>query len=282
MSYINYNGKFLSGEIPIIKAGNRGLRYGDGLFETIRCRNGSPLLIDDHLARLWNGLKLLDFDIPKLFTPDLLEKEIISVLQKNKSTNARIRLSIFRGQGGLYDPENNYPNYLIESFPLEEPSLSLNQNGLQIGIFKDAVKYADKYSNIKHNNFLPYLLGASFAKKNKLNDVIILNQFNNICDSTIANIFLIKGNQISTPSLSEGCIAGVMRNVILRSLKSSEWEIKECPVSIDTILEAEEVFLSNSIRGIRWVFSIDDAHFGNKKTMDVLDWVMKTNPEVFC
>jgi len=282
MSHIIYNGKALDNKTPLITAGNRGLRYGDGLFETIRCRNGAPILIDEHLSRLWNGLRLLQFEIPKLFTPDLLEKEIISLLKKNKHQHARVRLSVFRGQGGLYDPENDYPNYLIETFPLLESSFSLNQNGLQTSIFRDSKKIADKYSNIKHNNFLPYLLGAIHAKKNKLNDVFILNHFNNICDSTLANIFFFKGKKIYTPSLAEGCIAGVMRNTIIQSLKTSEWEVTECQVTPEMMLDADEVFLTNAIRGIKWVSCMDTVSFECRETRILFDFLQKTNPDVFC
>jgi branched-chain amino acid aminotransferase len=282
MNFINYNGKIYESSTPIITAGNRGLRYGDGLFETIRCKNGSPIFIDEHLSRLWNGLKLLNFEIPKLFSPDLLEKEINAILLKNKLKDARIRLSVFKGQGGLYDPENAYPNYLLETFSLKESSNSLNQNGLQCGIFSETKKIADKFSNIKHNNFLPYILGAAFAKKNRLNDAIILNEHNNICDSTLANIFIVKNKKIYTPALSEGCIAGVMRNFVIQSLRNTEWSVTECTVTSEFLYDADEVFFTNAIRTIRWVAGIDDHSYGFFITSEVFEFLKKTNPNVIC
>src|SRR4051812_14758937 len=102
--FFNHNGKLYKEHTPVIGADNRGLRYGDGLFETIKIKNGALLFIDDHFARLWNGLKLLQFELPKHFHTDLLEKEILALAKKNgHETLARVRLNVFRGDGGLYD-----------------------------------------------------------------------------------------------------------------------------------------------------------------------------------
>ncbi|RYG08549.1 MAG: aminotransferase class IV, partial [Chitinophagaceae bacterium] len=92
MNFLNYNGKFVGEGTPIIPADNRGLRYGDGLFETIKYKNNEFVLVDDHLSRLWNGMSKLQFERPKLFTPDFLEAEMKKLLAKNKLTSARIRV----------------------------------------------------------------------------------------------------------------------------------------------------------------------------------------------
>ena len=280
--FINYNGKFFDKNVPIIQAGNRSLRYGDGLFETILCLNSTPTLLDDHLSRLWNGLKLLEFEIPKLFNPDFLEKEIISLIKKNKLVHARIRLSIFRGNGGLYDPENLYPNFLIESFPIENPQFNLNSNGLHCGIYRNCNKMADQFSPLKHNNFLPYVLAALFAKKQKWNDAILLNQFGNICDSTIANVFIIKNDVVYTPAISDGCVAGVMRNVVIQTLHQSSYQVIESSISPEFMLNADEVFLTNSIKIMQWISSIDSKEYGCDQTIKIFDLLKQTNPGLFC
>ena len=130
MTYFNFNGKLLAEHTPIIGADNRGLRYGDGLFETILFKNESFVLLDEHLARLWNGMKLLQFELPRLFTPDLLEAEMHHLVKKNKHPHARIRLTILRGDGGLYDAQNHAPQYIIQSWSLPQSSGSINENGL--------------------------------------------------------------------------------------------------------------------------------------------------------
>ena len=180
---------------------NRSYRYGDGLFETMKMQNGTIELSIFHFERLFDGLNLLKFIIPKLFTKEKLEQEVLQLCRKNNCDSlARIRFSVFRGNGGLYD-ENKTLQYVIESWPLSSTINSLNENGLLIYIYPDAEKSCYKFSNLKSANFLPYSMAALYAKENKLNDCLVFNTSGGVADSTIANIFLIKGDTISTPSL---------------------------------------------------------------------------------
>jgi branched-chain amino acid aminotransferase len=281
MHYYKYNGKILETGTPAIGPDNRGLRYGDGLFETLKFHNGSLILVDEHFARLWKGMQLLQFDIPKLFTPDLLQQQVTGLLKKNGHTNARVRITVIRGDGGLYDAKNN-PGYLIQSWPLLQDTGTLNENGLHTGIFRDGGKMADQFANCKHNNYLPYFMGALFAKNNKLNDAIILNNHGRICDSTIANIFLLKNDIVFTPALSEGCVAGVLRKFILQTLPGHGIEIQEEAIAEEMLLDADEVFLTNSIYNMRWIAAIENKTFSNLKTKEIFNLLCQTNPAVFC
>lgn len=281
MSYYNYNGKLYPTGSFVIGVGNRGLRYGDGLFETMKCIGGQVILLDEHLARLWKGMQLLQFDIPKLITPDKLQQEIFDLLKKNRLTSARVRLTIIRGEGGLYDAKN-IPHFIIEVWPLAENTGKWNQNGLHAGVYHEAKKTADNFANCKHNNYLPYFMGALFAKSNKFNDAIILNNYNRVCDSTIANIFIIKNDTLVTPSLLEGCIAGVMRKFLLHTLPALGIDIVESNVTVEMLLDADEIFFTNSIYNMRWVTDIDNNQFTCIKSRQIYDLLCKTNPEVFC
>jgi len=283
MLYINYNGKILEDNSSIIGANNRGLRFGDGLFETMKFKNNQLILADEHFARLWNGMKLLQFDIPKLFNPDFLEQQVISLLKKNKHSSARIRITIIRGNGGLFDAENHHPNFIIQTWPLSDSNGFLNENGLQCCFYHEAKKSADQFSGLKHNNYLPYFMGAIFAQKNKCNDALIFNQRNQICDTTIANIFLINDDTIYTPPLDEGPVAGIMRHHIIQTLnKTSLYNISEIPITQQMVLEANEVFMSNSIYNIRWVAGIENKIYTSAHTRKIFNLLQQTNPEVFC
>ena len=282
MIYINFNGKILEEPTPLIGAGNRGLRYGDGLFETIKYKNDQLLFLDEHLSRLWKGMQLLQFEIPKLFTPDLLQEQILRLLKKNNHSSARVRLTVIRGNGGLYDCNNHTPIYLIESWPLSENNNRLNENGLQLCIYRNSVKAIDDFSNLKHNNYLPYFMGALFAKQQRCNDAILLNQQQRICDSTIANIFMISNQKIFTPSLTEGCVAGVMRKFIISELSRSGNPVTESSVTEMAILDADEVFLTNSMYNIRWVASIENKQYQNNITREIFSKLQQTNLALFC
>jgi branched-chain amino acid aminotransferase len=258
------------------------LRYGDGLFETIKYKNGQWILVQDHLARLWNGMQLLQFDIPAFFNPEMLVMQAEKLIQKNHLTSARIRINVFKGEGGLYDARHHRPNYTIETWSLPHSSGELNENGLCCCIYEEALKSQDRFSNSKLNNFLPYTQGALFAKQKKCNDAIILNHQKNICDSTIANIFIIKEKNIYTPPLSEGCIAGVTRHFILSELKKNNYSIMEKPISVAELFDADEVFFTNAIYTMRWVRSIEDKIYSNEETRKIYAQLRKTNSTIFC
>lgn len=282
MNFINFNGKFIEAQTAVITADNRGLRYGDGLFETIKYKNNALILVDEHLSRLWKGMQLLQFDIPKLFTPDNLQDQILQLVKKNNLTTARIRLSIVRGNGGLYDAVNHHPLYIIQAWSIADNNTTLNENGLQVCIYNEAKKALDNFSNLKHNNYLPYFMGALFAKKQQCNDALILNQHDRICDSTIANIFIVKEESIFTPSLAEGCVAGVMRKFILQQLIEQGLTVTETALTKEDLLNADEVFLSNSIYNIRWVAAIENKTYTNSTVKKIFNLLTKTNAAVFC
>lgn len=282
MTYFNYNGKILPESTTIAGADSRALKYGDGLFETLKLKNGHLILADDHFARLWKGMYILKFEIPRLLTPEQLEAEIIALALKNRLVNCRVRVTIYRGDGGLYDPVNMLPKYIIQNWALPEQNAKLNVNGLEVCIYKDIRKSYDLLSGLKHNNFLLYIMAALYAKSQKCNDALVLNSNSMLCDSTIANIFLIKNNIIYTPALSEGCIAGVMRKFLISVLPLLGIKIREASLSVDDLLDADEVFLSNSIYNIRWVASFENKKYKNEVILELDRQLRQTNAGVFC
>ncbi|MCW3092436.1 MAG: hypothetical protein JWP81_3505 [Ferruginibacter sp.] len=277
MNYFNYNGKLYQEGFSIIHADNRGLRYGDGLFETMKMQNGKIQFEDEHFSRLWKGMKILEFDIPKLFTAEQLQHEIKSLVKKNQhEPAARIRLTVIRGDGGLYDAVSHVPAYIIQSWPLTAGSGEWNTNGLVLGIYEATKKSCDILSHIKHNNYLPNVLAALTAKKQKWNDAILLNTYGRICETTIANIFAIKDGVVYTPSLNEGCVAGIMRRIMIRNLEQSDWPVIEQSLNRDDLLAADEVFLTNSMHAMRWVQNIGEVTYGNDLTREICASLLPT------
>jgi branched-chain amino acid aminotransferase len=220
---------------------------------------------------------LLRFDLPAFFGSHQLTDQVLALCKKNgHSRLARVRLVIFRGAGGLFDPADHFPNYIIESWSLPMGSGELNQNGLIIDIFPDGRKSCDPYSNIKSNNFLLYALAALHAKGNRFNDCLVLNSHGRIADSSIANLFYCKGGKIFTPPLSEGCVAGVMRRYLLERLPETGFSVEEKETSTEDLEGAEEIFLTNAIRGVNWVQGFRNSTYGHTLTHSVYDSVVKT------
>jgi branched-chain amino acid aminotransferase len=269
MNSICLNGKILPADQPSLFASNRSYRYGDGLFETMKVIDGQIILARYHFERLFSGIDLLKYETPALFTPKNIEKAIVELCQKNNcSKMGRVRLSIFGGNGGLYDDKRTL-EYLVECWPLDDAAITFNENGLVIDICPDAIKYCDKFSNLKSSNFLPYTIAALYAKENRLNDCVLLNNYGRIADSTIANVFIVKDKTIYTCGLEEGCINGVMRRFLLEELKMEQYQFVEKPLMVKDLEEADEVFLSNAIKGIRWVKQFRNAEYKNKIAREI-------------
>lgn len=281
MPQLIFNGRLQEQNSLLVGANNRGLRYGDGLFETVKFANGSLILSDAHTNRLWAGMHALQFDIPSLLTPDVFISDTLKLLQKEKLSYARVRWMIIRNNGGLFDPENLKPSYIIQAWPLHTQE-ALNENGLHLCIYGEARKSTDTFANLKHNNYLPYLMGALHAKSEKCNDALILNQHGRIADSCIANVFALIDDTWYTPSLQEGCVAGVMRQFLLQSMQEIGLRVDETQLEPSMLIDASEVFLSNSIYNLRWVGRIDNKTFGRQAIMELHRQLRQTKPEIFC
>lgn len=276
------NGKYKDLNSPSILIDNRAFRYGDGVFETIRFQNKQPILIQNHLQRWFDALSLFGFSIPIHLNPKRIEQEIIQLAEKNKFNNARIRLTGFRDSGGLYDAINPNLNYSIEAYPLDPMVSQLNSNGLRVCLYKECIKSADSFSHTKNNNYLPYLLGARHAMQIKCNDALVFNQHQRVCDSTKANLFIIKQYDIITPPLSEGCIDGIMRKQLLQALPIIGFTVVEKPITEAMLFESDAVFLSNAIQILRWVAEIDQQSYQMGPLVEIREGLRRTNPAVFC
>ncbi len=262
--WVNFNGSLVPPGTALLTADSRALRYGDGLFETIRVADGTIILKDFHFERLFAGTGILQIRLPSTHNPLFFEQEIFKTIGKNRiNGEARVRLSVFRGEGGLYETEGPGTGYIIQVWPLA-PKDEINENGLVIGAYDDALKSCDKLANIKSNNYLVYAMAALHARKNRWNDCLVLNNYGRVSDATIANVFWVKNEMIFTPPLQEGCVSGVMRRHLLESLPDRGYSIKELPASIATLEDADEIFLTNAISGIRWVREFNGKSFGNQ------------------
>ncbi len=264
-NFLYADGQMLRSDKALILPDNRSFRYGDGFFETMKFRDGQIQLADYHFERLFETLDRLKFQPPSFFTRAYLETQIIELLKKNGHHGlSRVRLTIYRGEGGIYDRINHFPHHLIQTWDLNESNNKINENGLVIDIFQDAKKVCDGFSHLKTNNYLNYAMAAIWAKENHLNDALLLNPFNRLADATIANVFIIKDGLIKTPALSEGPVEGVMRRHMLTQLRKLDIPVLEAKLEIEEVLQASEVFLTNAIYGIRWVKQLQNANYDSK------------------
>jgi branched-chain amino acid aminotransferase len=274
--FLHFNGSLIPVNQVIVTANNRGLRYGDGLFETIKLVNGHMPLFPLHVERLMQGMATLQMSLPDSFTAEHLQQNILTVCERNHCTAAaRVRVSVFRGNGTLFSVEEAHPSLVIQAEPLPDAYLTLNDKGWKIEIYPDVKKSCDLLSNLKSNNYLPYIMAAMHAQRHTLNDCLILNAYDRICDATIANIFWIHHQTICTPPLSEGGVAGVMRRYLLNQLQQAGYTTLETTCTEKELLQADEVFLTNALYGIRWVQQFREKIYGRQLTTELYDQFVK-------
>jgi branched-chain amino acid aminotransferase len=260
LRYTNVNGKLLKHDDATLSVEDRSFRYGYGLFETMLSIDGIIRHEDRHWARLSAGLQALRFDLPARFMETLRQETARTIARQRSPGAMRIRLQVSAGSGGLFDAGDWKPFFLIECWPLPQFSGDLNENGLVLGI-AEARKEPGPYSAFKSASALCYAVAAREAKAAGWNDALLCNSAGNIVDSCIANVFVQFGDRVLTPPLRDGCVAGVMRAQLLERLPVAGFAVAEESISPKMLRDAEGVFLTNALRGVRWVQSIEDVSF---------------------
>ncbi len=256
---LNYNGSLFDDNERILTAQNRAFRYGDGLFESIRVVNGKMPFYNYHFERILRGMKAMKMTIPPYLNVHYIRNEISKVIEEQPF--CRIRLAIWREEGGYYTPTTNNIDFLIESTSLPDKNYQFNDLGLTIGVYKEYKLRQTPVSAFKTSNGLPYILAGNYAKENSWEDVLMLNTEGYVAEGIASNIFLLKANKLITPSISSGCIGGVMRYIVMEMAQELKMEVVETHVSIDMVREAEEVFYTNAVQGIRWVDTFENNNY---------------------
>jgi branched-chain amino acid aminotransferase len=261
MNFICFNEKFLSADEPLFTSQNRGFRYGDGVFETIKVYKSKILFEQFHYDRLFLGLKMLQIQHDLISSN--LTSQILELCGKNYCIElARVRLAVYRSN-------ENKAEFVIEALPLSIEVNRWNEKGLAIDLYPYARKNPDTFSNLKTANFLPYVLAELFSKEKGIDDAIVLNAFNNIADSSKANVFLIRKNEIFTPAMHQGCVSGVMRRFLLDELKRSGYRTHQQEITEQQLLDADEVFLTNSIYDMRYVERFRDKIYSQQQGFSI-------------
>lgn len=266
MSFINFNGKVLPANQAVLTIDNRSFRYGDGLFESMRYLNGKLRYAELHVERLQRGMIALKLEGYKKITVSFLTQKVEELVKRNQfGLNARVRLTVYRDSEGLYSPTGNQFGYSISISQADESSYSPTAKGLIVDVYDEVTKPVNSLANLKTCNSLVYVMAGVYRKQQALDEVFVLNSNGFLCEAISANVFVVFKKQIYTPALSEGCIAGVMRQVVMQIAKENNMEVVEAQINPEILNKAEEVFLTNASKGIQWVMG-----FNNKRYFHVI------------
>jgi branched-chain amino acid aminotransferase len=271
-SWLNLNGEFINEEDRFLPHTNRAFRYGDAIFESIRVAYGQPQLLSNHIERVLSGMKLLKMEAPEAFTVPELKTQIKALCERNSvKSDARVRLTVFRNEGGMYAPATNSVSYLIETKPLEDEGYVLNQRGQTVDVYTEVKKPLNALAAHKTANALLYVLAGVHRNNQQLDDCVIINERGNICEAISSNLFVVKNGALYTPSLDEGCIAGVMRQQVLRIARENRVAVYEISLLMNVLLNADELFLTNAINGITWVSAYKGKRYFNTTARSFCD-----------
>lgn len=271
MNMINFNGNIIAEDFNRIDYNNRGFKYGDALFETLKVNNEAVLFCEDHYFRLMASMRMLRMEIPMYFTLEFFESEILKTINANKGDENRVRFTVYRDSEGLYAPTTNKISYIID---VKKVDIAPKQM-YRIDLYKDFTIHPNLLATIKSNNKLVNVLSGIYAQENDLENCVLLNANKNVVEFTNGNIFLIKGTTVTTPPLADGCVKGVMRkNTIDLLSKNKEIQLVEESISPFAIQKADEVFMTNVIVGLQPVTNYRkkqfSTNFGLKIREDLL------------
>ncbi|MEL6813140.1 MAG: aminotransferase class IV, partial [Bacteroidota bacterium] len=251
----------------------RGLQYGDALFETIKVSAGKILFWEDHYFRLMASMRIMRMEIPMNFTLEFLEEEIHRTIGANpvQESAYRVKLLVWRGWGGTYTPSSKEVSYSIFSEVLKEPFYILHDTPYEVELFKDHYINSGLLSTLKTNNKAIHVLGSIFAEENGYQNCLLLNENKQVVEALNGNLFLVQGYKIKTSPLTDGCLNGILRKQLISIIgQLPDYVLEEASISPFELQKADEMFITNTIVGIRRVTKYRKKEYGKEVTKELL------------
>lgn len=259
------NGEVVGSEGEKFGHQNRGFRYGDACFESIRLINGKPVFWKLHADRIRETLSFLQLDL-KISNDDL----VIQILELAKlngvSKGGRARIICWRGGAGKYSPVDSSGEYLIEVIPHETELFQLNEAGLKVDLFEKIPINPPPLSNYKTNNAIPYVLGSKWKLDQGLDDVVMLDHKGFVAEASSSNLFVFINGKLITPDVSNGGLRGTMRKLVMRLAAENGYQVEEALILPEDLNSAKEVFTTNAIMGLQWVGAFRSNRYYRKES----------------
>ena len=266
---INFNGTITDQSDQLIN--NRAFLYGDSVFETLRIIDNKIVFWEDHYFRLMSSMRIIRLDIPDNYTPDFLQKNILKLHKMvSKNGHSRIRINVFRFSEGKYTPDNNKSSFMISCNEISSPEFKINNGKYVVDLYKDYYLDNQLISSIKTNNKIINVVASIYAKENGLNNCVLLNKDKMVAEFINSNIFIIKNDQIFTPTIKSGCLNGVLRKNLINILKKSSYSISERDISTFDLTQSDEVFGTNVIQGLFCVTNYRNKIYSNKQSQQII------------
>ena len=268
---INLNGDSIVQENVLTQ--NRAFLYGDAVFETVKIVKGKILFLEDHYFRLMASMRILRMEIPMDFTMEFFEDQVLSTASNNGfEQSARARITVYRNDGGYYLQTTNTISYLIHTSPLENQFFVFENKECEVDLYKDFYISKQLISSLKTTNKVIHVTASIYADENGYNNCIMLNDSKNVVEVLQGNLFMLQGNKLITPPISEGCINGIMRKQVLALAKKIEGlEVVEDVISPFDLQKADELFYTNVIKGIQSITKYRKKEYTNEIAKELVE-----------
>lgn len=259
------NGRLVPARDAVVSACDRGLLYGDGIFETVRVYDGKPFMLDAHISRMAEGCS-----VTSLCPPDAEEvrRAARDILDANRLTSdAYLRITVTRGATGRmwYDLGHDQTTLVLLAKPYDPPN---HGRGLRLTV--SASFRSDErcpLSRIKHTGILWKILPRAEAKGSGFDDALLMNTANQISEATSANAFWVRDGKLYTPDLACGILPGVTRSIVMQVARENGVAVVEDCLPLAHLLGAEEMFLTSSTAELTPIRSVNDTAFESPGTM---------------
>ena len=260
---VSIDGQIVSKDDAKISVFDRGLLYGDSVFETIATHGGKPFMLAEHIQRLRRSAGLVYIDLP--VDDEVLVREVNEALSAAGNAESYLRLIVTRGTGELgLDPSFSEGTCrILIVAPLTRPAPAAYAKGVSaISYRTQRTAEATEASGAKVGNYLVAVLAMRQAKAVEANEALIVNAQGRVVEGATSNVFVKVDGKVLTPPESAGIIVGITRQLVLGCAKEANIEVAFGSPSLEEVYNAEEVFITSSVREMLPVVKLDDRIVG--------------------
>lgn len=270
--HFNFNGNLLNHSDSILKIDNRSFLYGDFITEIIRISDGKILLWEEHYFNLMASLRIFRMKIPTAFTPEFLENEVLKTIHANEIQNAKVEINVFRNSDSDENLTKSGISYLIRIEKIHtSPNYIWQNEPTEIEIFKDYAVNPSFFTQIRSHK-PEEIVALAYMQENEYSDLVLLNPDKKIARTVLGNPFLIQGNTIKTPKISEGGIRSVLRNHLCKLLeKSEEFEFEEAEIFPFELQKSDELFILMESEGILSIHQNRKKNYSTEITGKIIE-----------
>lgn len=271
-----FNGKIFQESETIFNIHNPAVAWGDLVYELIKVADGNILLSEEHYFNLMASMRILRMNIPMNFTQEFFEEQINLILQENKLAHAQVKISVFRD--GIEDLCKSSVSYVVEvSKVFDSAVYSLNIDNTEVDIYKDYAVNNSFFSQLNQPKS-EEVIAHAYRQENEYQDLILLNHEKRIARSLYGSLFLVQGNVVKTPKITEGGLRSVTRNFLCKALKRNpDYLFEETEIFPFELQKTDEVFVCLEAEGLRPIHKNRKKEYFTENVVNIVNWMNEFN-----